>query len=248
MVARTPAAPRRVPVRRRRRRRGRRDGRARRTTTSGASRASSPRPASSTVPISSPRTRCRSTTSCACCGVNLVGTFAVIKHALPHLVDGGGAIVTIASTAAIRGHGLRRGLHREQGRRRRAHAAARGAVRPARRARELHLPGRRRHADDRRHVRDAARRRARAKRTVPLGRYAQPEDIGDVAVFLLSDDARYVTGVDAAGRGRRDDRVIWADRPGYIPDDPDASTKFLSPVRCSHLGVLASGPGHHHAA
>ena len=37
--------------------------------------------------------------------VNLVGTFAVIKHALPMLVDGGGAIVTIASTAAIRGHG-----------------------------------------------------------------------------------------------------------------------------------------------
>src|SRR4051812_17392983 len=27
-------------------------------------------------------------------GVNLVGTFAVIKHALPHLIDGGGAIVT----------------------------------------------------------------------------------------------------------------------------------------------------------
>ena len=35
---------------------------------------------------------------------------------------------------------------------------------------------------------------ARAKRHVPLGRYAQPEDIGDVAVFLLSDDARYISG------------------------------------------------------
>jgi NAD(P)-dependent dehydrogenase (short-subunit alcohol dehydrogenase family) len=34
--------------------------------------------------------------------VNLVGTFAVIKHALPHLVDGGGAIVTIASTVSAR--------------------------------------------------------------------------------------------------------------------------------------------------
>ena len=35
---------------------------------------------------------------------------------------------------------------------------------------------------------------ARAKRHVPLGRYAQAEDIGDVATFLLSDDARYLTG------------------------------------------------------
>src|SRR6202008_1269071 len=38
--------------------------------------------------------------------VNLVGTFAVIAAALPSLMDGGGSIVTIASTAAIRGHGF----------------------------------------------------------------------------------------------------------------------------------------------
>ena len=48
----------------------------------------------------------------------------------------------------------------------------------------------------------------RARTRVPLGRYAQPEDIGDVAVFLLSDDARYLTGQTVAGRGRRDDRVM----------------------------------------
>ena len=35
----------------------------------------------------------------------------------------------------------------------------------------------------------------RAKRTVPIGRHAQAEDIGDVAVFLLGDDARHLTGV-----------------------------------------------------
>jgi 3-oxoacyl-[acyl-carrier protein] reductase len=29
---------------------------------------------------------------------------------------------------------------------------------------------------------------------VPIGRYAEAEDIADVAVFLLSDDARYLTG------------------------------------------------------
>jgi glucose 1-dehydrogenase len=31
---------------------------------------------------------------------------------------------------------------------------------------------------------------------VPLGRVATPEDIGDVIVFLLGPDARYVTGHD----------------------------------------------------
>ena len=33
-----------------------------------------------------------------------------------------------------------------------------------------------------------------ARNAVPIGRYAQPEDIGDVAVFLLTDEARHVTG------------------------------------------------------
>jgi 2,4-dienoyl-CoA reductase (NADPH2) len=41
----------------------------------------------------------------------------------------------------------------------------------------------------------------RARRTVPLGRYAQPEDIGDVAVFLLGDDARHLTGSTLAVEG-----------------------------------------------
>jgi 3-oxoacyl-[acyl-carrier protein] reductase len=30
--------------------------------------------------------------------------------------------------------------------------------------------------------------------TVPLGRVGNPEDIGDVAAFLVSDKARYLTG------------------------------------------------------
>ena len=47
--------------------------------------------------------------------VNLVGTFAIIKHALPSLMDGGGSIVTIASTAAIRGHGYGAGYTASKG-------------------------------------------------------------------------------------------------------------------------------------
>jgi len=45
-------------------------------------------------------------------------------------------------------------------------------------------------------------------RSLPLGRMAQPEDIADIALFLASDLARYVTGVvipaDGGGVIRRD--------------------------------------------
>ena len=44
-------------------------------------------------------------------------------------------------------------------------------------------------------------------RTVPLGRFATPEDIADVVVFLASDEAAYVTGevvkVNGAGVKQR---------------------------------------------
>jgi NAD(P)-dependent dehydrogenase (short-subunit alcohol dehydrogenase family) len=126
--------------------------------------------------------------------VNLIGTFAVIKHALPHLVEGGGAIVTIASTAAIRGHGFGAGYTASKGgvdaltrllavqygpRGVRANCICPGGVDTPMTAGTFSTP-------------EAIER---ARRTVPLGRHAQPEDIGDVAVFLLSDDARHLTGV-----------------------------------------------------
>ena len=126
--------------------------------------------------------------------VNLVGTFAVIKHALPDLVQGGGAIVTIASTAAIRGHGLGAGYTASKGgvdaltrllavqygpHGVRANCICPGGVDTPMTAGTFATP-------------EAI---ARAKRTVPLGHHARPEDIGDVAVFLLTDDARHLTGV-----------------------------------------------------
>jgi NAD(P)-dependent dehydrogenase (short-subunit alcohol dehydrogenase family) len=126
--------------------------------------------------------------------VNLIGTFAVIKHALPQLTDGGGAIVTIASTAAIRGHGFGAGYTASKGgvdaltrllavqygpHGVRANCICPGGVDTPMTAGTFSTP-------------EAI---ARAKRTVPLGRHAQAEDIGDVAVFLLGDDARHLTGV-----------------------------------------------------
>jgi len=126
--------------------------------------------------------------------VNLVGTFAAIKYALPQLVDGGGSIVTIASTAAIRGHGFGAGYTASKGgvdaltrllavqygpSGVRANCICPGGVDTPMTGGTFSTP-------------EAIER---AKRTVPLGRHAQPEDIGDVAVFLLGDDARHLSGV-----------------------------------------------------
>ena len=125
--------------------------------------------------------------------VNLVGTFAVIKHALPMLIDGGGAIVTIASTAAIRGHGYGAG-----------YTASKGGVDALTRLLAVQYgasgvrancicPG----GVDTPMTGGAFATEeaiARARQRVPIGRYAQARDIGDVAIFLLSDDARYLTG------------------------------------------------------
>jgi NAD(P)-dependent dehydrogenase (short-subunit alcohol dehydrogenase family) len=125
--------------------------------------------------------------------VNLVGTFSIISHALPSLVDGGGAIVTIASTAAIRGHGYGSG-----------YTAAKGGVDALTRLLAVQYgpsgvrancicPG---GVDTpmTAGVFSSPEAIERAKRQIPVGRYAQPEDIADVVAFLLSDDSRYVTG------------------------------------------------------
>jgi NAD(P)-dependent dehydrogenase (short-subunit alcohol dehydrogenase family) len=125
--------------------------------------------------------------------VNLVGTFLVAKHALPQLVAHAGAIVTIASTAGIRGHGHGSGYTASKG----------GVVALTRLLAEQYgpqgvrtnciCPG----ATDTPMTGGAFREgeiAERTKRAIPLHRVAQPHEIGDVACFLLSDDAAYVNG------------------------------------------------------
>jgi NAD(P)-dependent dehydrogenase (short-subunit alcohol dehydrogenase family) len=129
--------------------------------------------------------------------VNLAGTFLAIKHAVPHLARAEGArtasVVTIASTAAIRGHGYGSGYTASKGgvaaltrlvatqcgpKGIRANCICPGGV-------NTPMAGGTWTTDE---------AKARAKRTVPLGHVAEPEDIASVAGFLLSDDARHVTG------------------------------------------------------
>jgi NAD(P)-dependent dehydrogenase (short-subunit alcohol dehydrogenase family) len=132
--------------------------------------------------------------------VNLQGTFSVLRHTLPHLSDGGGAVVTIASTAAIRGHGYGSGYTASKGgvdaltrlvavqygpQGVRANCVCPGGVDTPMSGGTFAGP-------------EAA---ARARKSVPLARYAQAEDLGDVVAFLLSDDARYVTGQTIAVDG-----------------------------------------------
>jgi len=125
--------------------------------------------------------------------VNLVGTFLVVKHALPHLVEQGGAVVTIASTAGLRGHGSGSGYTASKG----------GVVALTRLLAEQYGPRNVRAncicpgATDTPMTGGAFREgelAARVRRGIPLGRVAHPDEIGAVACFLLSDEAGYVNG------------------------------------------------------
>src|SRR5215475_3932332 len=132
--------------------------------------------------------------------VNLVGTFLAVKHALPHLVERRGAVVTIASTAALKGHGYGPG-----------YTASKGGVAALTRIAAVQYgpqgvrvncicPG----SVDTPMTMGAwstPEGRRRIERSVPLQRVAQPEEIASVAVFLLSDAASDLTGQTIAVDG-----------------------------------------------
>jgi NAD(P)-dependent dehydrogenase (short-subunit alcohol dehydrogenase family) len=129
--------------------------------------------------------------------VNLAGTFLAAKHAMPHLKRPEGeatsSIVTIASTAAIRGHGFGAGYTASKGgvaaftrlaavqggpNGVRANCICPGAV-------DTPMAG---------GAWDGPAAEARMKKAIPLGKVAQPEEVASVAAFLLSVEARHVTG------------------------------------------------------
>lgn len=62
---------------------------------------------------------------------------------------------------------------------------------------------------------------------IPLGRFGSPEEIADVAAFLLGDDARYVTGAVFAADGGRSLGISMHDTPSSINSESSNSTEQL---------------------
>ena len=136
--------------------------------------------------------------------VNVEGTFLGCKHGIPHLrAAGGGAIINISSVAGITAAPMMA-----------AYSASKGAVRALTKTVAIELA---RKGDQIRcnsihpvffqtpmldniaaTTRDPARFRAGLQGTVPLGRFGQPEEVAAMALYLASDEARFVTGAEFA--------------------------------------------------
>ena len=127
-------------------------------------------------------------------------TFLAIKYAVPHLVERRGAVVTIASTAALKGHGYGSGYTASKGG---VAALTRlAAVQYGRQGVRVNCvcPG----GVDTPMTAGTWRTpeaQERIRRIVPLQRVAEPEEIASVAAFLLSDAAAHLTGQTIAVDG-----------------------------------------------
>ncbi len=128
-------------------------------------------------------------------GVNLTGTFLVCKEALPHLMDGGGVIVNIASNAGIKAQPysiayatskagvvhLTRCLADEYIKKGvRVNCVAPGGMETPLQQAFMDFP-------------EGVDWKAMRKVMSPLGN-SQPEEIARVVAFVASDDCRYMTG------------------------------------------------------
>lgn len=131
--------------------------------------------------------------------VNVDGVFLGMKHAVPLMKDGGGAIVNLSSVAGLTAAPQMA-----------AYAASKGAVRALSRSAAIHctglgypirvnavLPG---FADTAMldGLTDALGEAERVKRKLaerqPMGRLGTPEEIARAVLYLASDDSSYTTG------------------------------------------------------
>ena len=124
--------------------------------------------------------------------LNLTSVFVLAQAAARKMVEqGGGAIVLLASMLSFTG-----GFNVS------AYAASKGGVAQLAKALSNELAGRgvRVNAIAPGYVETDMTstiedwRRKEIDERIPMGRFAQPAEIADVIAFLLSDDARYVTG------------------------------------------------------
>jgi NAD(P)-dependent dehydrogenase (short-subunit alcohol dehydrogenase family) len=127
--------------------------------------------------------------------VNLTGTFLMAQAVIPHLLDGGGNIVNIASNAGLMGMPysaaycaskggviqLTKALADEYLRRRvRVNAVAPGGIATPLQEAFQQLP-------------EGADPRSLMKLRTPLGN-SQPEEVAALVAFVASDEGRYMTG------------------------------------------------------
>jgi 3-oxoacyl-[acyl-carrier protein] reductase len=129
--------------------------------------------------------------------VNVKSIFLMAEALIPHMREnGGGVIVNVGSTAALR---PRPGLT--------VYNASKGAVHVMSKSMAVEF------APDNIRVcalapvagetpllasflgADTPERRAAFKATVPLGRFSTPQDVANAALFLVSDEAAFLTGV-----------------------------------------------------
>ena len=134
--------------------------------------------------------------------VNVEGTFLGCKHGIPHLrASGGGSIINLSSVAGITAAPMMA-----------AYSASKGAVRALTKTVAIELA---RKGDQIRcnsihpvffqtpmldtivaTTRNPDKFRTGLQGTVPLGRFGQPEEVAAMALYLASDEARFVTGAE----------------------------------------------------
>ncbi len=126
--------------------------------------------------------------------VNLTSVFLMCGASIPHMVrQGSGAIVNISSSAALDG-GILAATH---------YSASKGAVAAMTRtlSKEMAPHGIRVNAVAPGRVATAMAKLSSNERNqaalsrIPIGRFAEPEEIADSVAYLLSDQASYITGV-----------------------------------------------------
>jgi NAD(P)-dependent dehydrogenase (short-subunit alcohol dehydrogenase family) len=133
--------------------------------------------------------------------VNLDGVFYGCRHAVRALKERGGSIVNMSSVSGIvGGHNVI------------AYNSSKGAVRMLTKSVALHCAKKKygircnsvhptfvdtpMFRDTVEHAREPERIRAALLAQVPLGRPAQPEEIADLIIYLLSDESKFVTGAE----------------------------------------------------
>jgi 3-oxoacyl-[acyl-carrier protein] reductase len=138
--------------------------------------------------------------------VNVKSIFNMVRAIVPRMRDnGGGVMLNVGSTAGIR---PRPGLT--------WYNASKGAVNLVSKSLAVELAPWRIRVNalcpvmgvtgmlaDFMGVEDTPENRARYLATIPLGRLSQPEDIAAAALFLVSDEAAFITGVELPVDGGR---------------------------------------------